>query len=70
MDSKYSGSNHQVERVLEKSLCRIVTVDQMQFGLITDRGTRDTVFIMRRMQEQNHAKRKVVYVFCGLRENF
>ena len=32
------------------------------------RGTIDTVFILRRLQEEYHAKGKNVYVFCGPRE--
>ena len=28
-----------VERVLERRLCRIVFVDEMQFGFMTERGT-------------------------------
>ena len=34
-----------VERVLEKRLCRIVYVDEMQFGFMPVRGTIDAVFI-------------------------
>ena len=40
-----------VERVLEKRFCRIVTVDEMQFGSMSERGTVDAVFILRRLQE-------------------
>ena len=36
-----------VERVLEKMLYRIVTVDKMQFGFMPERGTIDAVFILR-----------------------
>ena len=32
-----------VKRVLEKRLCRIVTVDKMQFGLMPERGIIDAV---------------------------
>ena len=35
-----------VERVLEKRLCRIVSVDEMQFGFMPERGTIDVVFIL------------------------
>ena len=35
-----------------------------------ERRTIDAVYILRRMQEEIHAKRKVVYVFCGPRESF
>ena len=47
-----------VERVLEKGLHKIVTVDEMQFGFISERGTIDAVFILRRMQEENFANGK------------
>ena len=53
-----------VERVLEKRPCRIVTVDEMQFGFIPGRGTIDVVFILRRLQEEYHAKEKR-HVFYG-----
>ena len=52
-----------VERVLEKKLSRIVSVDAMQFCTMHERGTIDAVFILRMMQEEYHAKaKKVVYV--------
>ena len=35
-----------VERVLEKTFCRIVTVDEMQYGFMPERGTIDTVFFL------------------------
>ena len=41
-----------VEWVLEKMLHGIVTVDEMQFGLMPERGTIDAVFMLRRMQEE------------------
>ena len=47
-----------VERFFEKRLCRIVSVDEMQFGLMPERGTIDAVFILRRMQEDYQAKGK------------
>ena len=34
-----------MERVLEKRLHRIVTVDEMQFDFLPERGTLDAVFI-------------------------
>ena len=43
------------ERMLEKRLHRIVSVGEMQFGLMRRRGTIDTVFIPRRLQEEYHA---------------
>ena len=47
-----------VERVLETRLRRTVTVDEIQFGFMPERGTIGTVFILRRLQEEYHAKGK------------
>ena len=47
-----------VERVFEKRLRRIVSVDKMQFGFISERGKIDAVLILRRMQGEYHPKRK------------
>ena len=43
------------EKVLEKRLCRIVSVGEMQFSFMPERGTIDTVFILRRMLEEYYA---------------
>ena len=45
-------------KVLENWLCRIVSVDEMQFGFMPDRGTIDAVFLLRWVQEEYHAKGK------------
>ena len=45
-----------LERVLEKRFCRIVSVGELQIGFLPERGTIDAVFILRRMQEEYHAK--------------
>ena len=47
-----------VERVSETGLLRIVSVDKMQFCIMPERGTIDAVFILRRLKEEIHAKRK------------
>ena len=44
------------ERVLEKSLCRIVSFDEIQYGLVPEGGTIDAEFILNRMKEDYHAK--------------
>ena len=60
-----------MERVLEKRLCIIVTVDEMQFGIMPERGTIDAVFIWRRQQEEYHAKGKKLYIcFVDLEKDF
>ena len=51
-----------VERVLDKRLYRIVTVNEMQFGFMPERGTTDTVFVLRRLQEEYHAKGRMLYI--------
>ena len=60
-----------VERVLKKMLHRIVSVDEMQFGFMPERGTIDAVFILRRMQEEYHAKGKKMCIrFVDLEKAF
>ena len=41
-----------VERVLEKRLHRVVTVDEMQFGFMPEIGTIDAEFTIRLVQER------------------
>ena len=45
-----------VGRVLEKRLPIIVTVDEIKFGFMPERGIFDAVFNLRRLQEGYHAK--------------
>ena len=47
-----------VERMLGKRLCRILTVNEMYFGFIPEKGTIDVVFVFRRMQEEHQAEGK------------
>ena len=47
-----------LERLLENRLCKIVTVNTMQFGFMPERETIAVVFILRRLQEEYHAKGK------------
>ena len=39
--------------------CRILSVDEMPFGFMPEKGTIDAVFIWRQTQEEYHAKEKV-----------
>ena len=60
-----------VERVLEKRLLRILSVDEMQFDFMPERGTIDAVFLLRRMQGEYHAKGKEMYMcFVDLEKAF
>ena len=45
-----------VEGVFGKILYIMVSVVEMQFGFMPERGTIDAVFILRRMQEEYHAR--------------
>ena len=51
-----------VRRELEKRLRRIVSVDEIQFGFMPERGTIDAVFILRRIQTEYHANEKTLYM--------
>ena len=60
-----------VERLLEKMLHGIATVDEMQVGFMSESGTIDAVFILRNMQEEYHAKGKKFYSsFVNLEKAF
>ena len=47
-----------------------MAVNKMQFGFMLERGTFDAVSFLRMLQEDYHAKGKMLYVFCGSRESF
>ena len=51
-----------LEMVLEKRLHRIVYVEEMQLGLMPKRKTIVAVFIMKRLQEEYHAKGQMLYM--------
>ena len=47
----------------------IVTVNEIQFGFMPERGTIDAVFILRRMEEEYRAREKLLYMcFVGLQK--
>ena len=48
--------------MLEERSLRIVTVDEMQFRFMPDRGTIDDVLILRRMHEEHHSKEKKLHM--------
>ena len=41
-----------VERVLEKKIPEVVEADEMQFGVMPDSGTAETLFIVRRIHKK------------------
>ena len=59
-----------LERVLEKRIRCHVSIDNMQFGFMTGKGTTDAIFIMRQVQEKQTPSKEeeAVLCFCGFRE--
>ena len=51
-----------VERVLERRIRTLVNLDKIQFGFMPGKGTVDTIFIVRRMQEEYQKKDKKLYM--------
>ena len=43
-------------------------MNEMQFGFMSEKGTADTIFIVRRMQEEYQKKDKKLYMFFGYME--
>ena len=52
-----------VERVLERRIRAPVNLNEMQFGFTVGKGTVDTIFIVRRMQEEYEKKDKKLYMW-------
>ena len=60
-----------IERVMEKCIRSIVSIDEMQFGFMPGRGTTDAIFILRQLQEKHLAINKPLYFgFIDLEKAF
>ena len=60
-----------VERVLEKRIRGLVTIDDMHFGFMPGKGTTHALFILRRMQEKfRETKQKLYMCFVDLKKAF
>ena len=57
-----------LERVLENRISCQLSIDNMQFGIMPDKGTTDAIFIMQ--QEKYHARKKLYYAFVDLEKAF
>ena len=54
-----------------KGIERVISIDDMQFGFMPDRGTTDAIFILRQLQEKHLAKNKKLYfAFVDLEKAF
>ena len=60
-----------VERVLENRIRGLVTIDDMQFGFMSGKGTTHALFILRRMQEKFREREQKLYMcFVDLEKAF
>ena len=59
------------ERMLEKRIKRMVTIDDMQFGFMPGKGTTHALFILRRMPEEfREREQKLFMCFVDLEKAF
>jgi len=60
-----------VERIFEHRIRQKIEIDDMQFGFMKGKGTTDTIFMTRQMQENFRVKgKKTLFWFCGFGQNF
>ena len=50
-----------LERILNITIREQVSINNIQFGFMPDRGTIDVIFILRQRQEKNLQKKKNIY---------
>ena len=59
------------ERIVDSLIRQLVSIDDYQFGFIPGRGTTDTIFVVRQLQEKYLAANKRLYVaFVDLEKAF
>ena len=59
------------EKVLDGCLHEVLVIDKMQYGFMSERGTDDTVFVLRRLSETFRAKnKKLFFIFVDLEKDF
>ena len=60
-----------LEHILNEIIREQVSIDEMQFGFMPGRGTIDTIFILRQLQEKFPNKKKNIYfAFVDLEKAF
>ena len=60
-----------MKRVLENRIRGLVTIDDMQFGVMPGKGTTHALFILRRMQEEFREREQKLYMcFVDLEKAF
>ena len=60
-----------LERVVDGLIREVVSIDDSQFGFVPGRGTTDTIFVVRQLQEKYLAVNKRLYMaFVDLEKSF
>ena len=60
-----------LEKVLGNKIRCQVSIDNLQFGFMSGKGSTDAIFIMRQVQEKHQAKKKkLYYAFVNLEKEF
>ena len=60
-----------LEHIVEQNIRELITLNDMQFGFMPERGTTDSIFIVRQMHEKYNAKGKTLYFsFVDLEKAF
>ena len=60
-----------LERIVDGLIREVVSIDDSQFGFVPGRGTTDTIFVVRQLQEKYLAVNKRLYMaFVGLEKSF
>ena len=54
-----------VEKVLERTLSKAVTINELHFGFMPGKGTIDAIFVLRRIQEEYLANQRKSYM-CSI----
>jgi hypothetical protein len=57
-----------LERIVDRLIRQVVSIDESQFGFVPGRGTTDAIFVVRQLQEKYLAANKRLHGFCGLGE--
>ena len=53
-----------LERIVDDPIRQLMSIKDSQFGFIQHRGTTDTIFVVRQLQEKYLAANKTLHGFC------
>ena len=70
-DALERGNYRGLERIVDGLIRQLVSIDDFQFGFVPGRGTTDTIFVVRQLQEKYLAANKSHYTaFIDLEKAF